>query len=122
MYSLVINGAYESINSIADSIVQVRRQALQAGKISADKCYLVDLLIQAHDDESGLSFSDAELRDNIIIFLVAGSETTAWVRGAAGESLYSDVTVVNDVVSLQYGQESPRLRKIVARNRRFQCA
>lgn len=38
---------------------------------------LVDLLMHAHDPETGRSMSDADLRDNLITFIGAGHETTA---------------------------------------------
>lgn len=38
---------------------------------------LLDLLLDAHDPETGRSMSPVELRDNLLTFIVAGHETTA---------------------------------------------
>lgn len=38
---------------------------------------LLDLLMEAHDDETGRSMTPLELRDNVLAFITAGHETTA---------------------------------------------
>jgi len=75
-----VKEAFHTLHRLAEEIVNERRDKLNAGQISADKTFLVDLLIEARDEENGreIKLSDEELRDNVIIFLIAGSETTSW--------------------------------------------
>ena len=44
---------------------------------NADAPALLDLLLDAEDPKTGRRMTDAELRDNLITFLIAGHETTA---------------------------------------------
>ena len=52
------------------ALISVRRNAPPRGD-------LVDLLLAAHDPDTGKGFSDAQLADNLLGFIMAGHETTA---------------------------------------------
>lgn len=56
----------------ADAAIAERRR-----NPKPDNPALLDLLLDAEDPKTGRRMSDAELRDNLITFLIAGHETTA---------------------------------------------
>ncbi len=60
------------MKSVADDAVNSRRDAPSEGVPD-----LLDLLLDGEDPETGRSMSTAELRDNLLTFIVAGHETTA---------------------------------------------
>ena len=64
--------ALAKMQSIADATIDARRKAPNTGTQD-----LLDLLLSAEDPETGRSMSTAELRDNLLTFIVAGHETTA---------------------------------------------
>ena len=71
--SRVMAGAsLKQMKTIADDAVNSRRSA-GAGNVPD----LLDLLLEGEDPETGRSMSTAELRDNLLTFIVAGHETTA---------------------------------------------
>lgn len=71
--SRVMAGAsLKQMKTIADDAVNSRRSA-GAGEVPD----LLDLLLEGEDPETGRSMSTAELRDNLLTFIVAGHETTA---------------------------------------------
>lgn len=61
-----------AIQTIARDAIQLRRE--QGAKEVPD---LLDLLMAAEDPETKRTMSPAELRDNVLAFIVAGHETTA---------------------------------------------
>jgi len=77
-----VEEAFTNMNAIVESIIEERkaRKLSSAGKdgdTTEGICYLIDLLIQARDSEDGRGLTDEEIRDNAIVFLIAGSETTS---------------------------------------------
>ena len=64
--------ALKQMHSIADATIEARRSDPNSGTPD-----LLDLLLMAEDAETGRSMSTAELRDNLLTFIVAGHETTA---------------------------------------------
>lgn len=71
--SRVLAGAsLKQMKTIADDAVNSRRVA-GAGEVPD----LLDLLLEGEDPETGRAMSTAELRDNLLTFIVAGHETTA---------------------------------------------
>ncbi|MGR3250084.1 MAG: cytochrome P450 [Paracoccus sp. (in: a-proteobacteria)] len=61
------------MKSIADRAIAARAQATQ----KHGPPDLLDLLLDAQDPETGRAMNRAELRDNLLTFIVAGHETTA---------------------------------------------
>ncbi|MEM7723774.1 MAG: cytochrome P450 [Pseudomonadota bacterium] len=57
----------------ADADAAIERRRLRGG----DKTDLLDLLLDAEDPPSGRVMTTAELRENLLTFIVAGHETTA---------------------------------------------
>lgn len=53
-----------------DAMIRRRREAPPCGD-------LLDLLLEAHDPESGQAMDDATLRDNLLGFIVAGHQTSS---------------------------------------------
>ncbi|MDG1431629.1 MAG: cytochrome P450 [Paracoccaceae bacterium] len=64
--------ALAKMRAIADATIEARRVA--PPNETPD---LLDLLLGASDPETGRSLNTAELRDNLLTFIVAGHETTA---------------------------------------------
>ncbi|MEX2551680.1 MAG: cytochrome P450 [Actinomycetota bacterium] len=63
--------AKAEIEGMVDAII-ARRRANPTGEVD-----LVSLLLEAQDPEGGLGLDDMEVRDQALIFLLAGHETTA---------------------------------------------
>ncbi|WP_299288636.1 cytochrome P450 [uncultured Tateyamaria sp.] len=64
--------AMRDMKSVADKAIDARVQRGPAGVPD-----LLDLLLQGEDPKSGRKMNTAELRDNLLTFIVAGHETTA---------------------------------------------
>jgi cytochrome P450 len=67
-----LTGAQRALYATVDAIVERRRRA--AGDHDGD---LVSLLLAARDPQTGAPLSTQEVRDQLLIFLIAGHETTA---------------------------------------------
>ena len=65
-------GAVKQMKQVADEAVEARRA--RGGRDVPD---LLDLLLAGEDPETKRSMNTAELRDNLLTFIVAGHETTA---------------------------------------------
>lgn len=65
-------GSLRRMKSVADNVIDARRD--QPGSGRGD---LLDLLLDGSDPETGRRMTTAELRDNLLTFIVAGHETTA---------------------------------------------
>lgn len=81
---LEVKRQFRILHETAEKIVKARRSAIPedpstpitpSKEAAHEGKYVIDLLLEAHGSEEG-SLSDVELRDNIIMLLVAGSETT----------------------------------------------
>ncbi len=64
--------ALRQMKALADRTIEARREAARGAVPD-----LLDLLIAAEDPRSGRKMTTAELRDNLLTFIVAGHETTA---------------------------------------------
>ena len=71
-----VNRAFKALQATADKVVTARRKELESGNVALthEGKYMIDLLLDAKEKEDQLT--DLELRDNIIMLMVAGSETT----------------------------------------------
>ena len=69
---VMAGSSLRQMKAIADDAVNSRRAA-GAGDVPD----LLDLLLEGEDPETGRAMSTAELRDNLLTFIVAGHETTA---------------------------------------------
>ena len=69
---MVSAGAMREMKRVADGAIEARRQVKSGGVPD-----LLDLLLDAQDPETGRRMDTAELRDNLLTFIVAGHETTA---------------------------------------------
>ena len=63
------------MKALADSAIASRAKAVPGASGAAPD--LLDLLLDAHDPETGRSMTAPELRDNLLAFIVAGHETSA---------------------------------------------
>lgn len=68
--------ALRQMKALADRTIEARRGAARGAARGAVPD-LLDLLIAAEDPRSGRRMTTAELRDNLLTFIVAGHETTA---------------------------------------------
>jgi cytochrome P450 len=69
---MVSGAAMKRMKTIADGAVEARRQRGPQGVPD-----LLDLLLEGEDPETKRRMNTAELRDNLLTFIVAGHETTA---------------------------------------------
>ncbi|WP_298675217.1 cytochrome P450 [uncultured Lentibacter sp.] len=69
---VMAGSSLRQMKAIADDAVNARRAA-GAHEVPD----LLDLLLEGEDPETGRAMSTAELRDNLLTFIVAGHETTA---------------------------------------------
>jgi cytochrome P450 len=69
---MISGGAVRDMKRLADAAIDRRRQ--EGGRGVPD---LLDLLVAGEDPKTGRRMSTAELRDNLLTFIVAGHETTA---------------------------------------------
>jgi cytochrome P450 len=65
-------GAVTRMKQVADQAIEAR-----AARKAASTPDLLDLLLAGEDPETGRRMNTAELRDNLLTFIVAGHETTA---------------------------------------------
>jgi len=72
MHRLFQGSAMRQMKRMADTSIDARRTA--GAKPVPD---LLDLLMEGEDPKSGRKMTTAELRDNLLTFIVAGHETTA---------------------------------------------
>ncbi|WP_237072863.1 cytochrome P450 [Pseudaestuariivita rosea] len=69
---LISSGAIKNMKRLADDAINARRTAPDR-----DVPDLLDLLLEGEDPETKRQMTTAELRDNLLTFIVAGHETTA---------------------------------------------
>jgi cytochrome P450 len=69
---MIASGAMRQMKQVADAAID-RRRAAGARPVPD----LLDLLLAGEDPKSGRRMTTAELRDNLLTFIVAGHETTA---------------------------------------------
>ncbi len=69
---ILAGGAVKEMKRVADEAVEARRNRGHAGVPD-----LLDLLLEGEDPETKRRMNTAELRDNLLTFIVAGHETTA---------------------------------------------
>lgn len=62
--------ARDDLNDLVDDLV-ARRRAAEGGRPD-----LLNLLLDARDPETGVALDDREVRDQVLIFLIAGHETS----------------------------------------------
>ncbi|KAJ9066318.1 hypothetical protein DSO57_1010736 [Entomophthora muscae] len=72
--------ALENLEAYFSQVLMARRKEIHDGLIIKDNADLLTLLILA---ETEGSFSDKEIRDNIMVFLIAGQDTTAFSLSAS---------------------------------------
>jgi cytochrome P450 len=73
--------AQRELYAVVDGIIEQRRHAAADGETGDD---LVSLLLAARDPETGQPLSGKEVRDQALIFLLAGHETTSTALTFAG--------------------------------------
>ncbi len=66
--------ARHTVDRIVQEIIDTRRRQRAAAADSGD---LLDLLMDARDEESGQGMTDQQLRDEVVTLMIAGHETTA---------------------------------------------
>lgn len=70
--------ALASLNAIVERLIATKRRRLAAGGAIQDGHRdLLTILMLARDAETGEAMSDAQLRDEVMTFMIAGHETTA---------------------------------------------
>jgi cytochrome P450 len=69
---MIAGSAMRDMKQVADGAIDARKAGL-----AKDVPDLLDLMIAGEDPKSGRKMTTAELRDNLLTFIVAGHETTA---------------------------------------------
>ncbi len=72
--------ARHRLYDVVDTVIAARAGAgagASAGAASADRRDLISLLLSARDPQTGAPLSQQEVRDQVLIFLLAGHETTS---------------------------------------------
>ncbi|MGW1279354.1 cytochrome P450 [Streptomyces tsukubensis] len=83
-----------NLRRIIDDVVVATRQHRQEGGTD-----LVSLLLDARDEATGLGLTDEEVRDELVTFLFAGTDTTACVLGWAVSEIARHPRVEQDVLA-----------------------
>ncbi len=74
-------GSIRDTQKMMDGVIAKRRAKIAAGAEASND--LLNLILEAEDPKSGRRMSDAEVRDNLLTFVIAGHETTALTLGWA---------------------------------------
>lgn len=100
--------ARRAVWAIADELIAERRAAPAGGSD------LLSRLIEARDPDTGATLSDDEVRDEVLIFLIAGHETTAAVlaftlhllgaHGAAQDAVRAEVVGAGSPLAAAAGE------------------
>ncbi|MFJ8232857.1 cytochrome P450 [Streptomyces sp. NPDC094448] len=83
-----------NLRRIIDDVVVTTRQHRDEGGTD-----LVSLLLDARDEATGLGLTDEEVRDELVTFLFAGTDTTACVLGWAVSEIARHPRVERDVLA-----------------------
>ncbi len=78
---LFSRGSIRDTQAMMEGVINKRRAKIAAGEEPAND--LLNLILEAEDPKSGRRMSDAEARDNLLTFVIAGHETTALTLGWA---------------------------------------
>ncbi|MFW6098218.1 MAG: cytochrome P450, partial [Chloroflexota bacterium] len=63
------------LDEVVEAIIEERRRERQAGRGASDD--LLDMLMDARDEETGEGMSNKQLRDEVMTLMLAGHETTS---------------------------------------------
>lgn len=125
MTNLVFEKHYRKLESIVMKLIKNERQ----NPISSSGAVL-QKLVHAKDDETGFSFSDDELRDEVLTLLIAGHETSAhtlaWCLGLLAKypeiqkKLYQEIINSNqDINSKDLFEKYPYLKLVILETMRL---
>lgn len=78
---LFSRGSISDTQKMMEGVISKRRAKIATGEEPAND--LLNLILEAEDPKSGRRMSDAEVRDNLLTFVIAGHETTALTLGWA---------------------------------------
>jgi cytochrome P450 len=70
-----LNHNISALDGVVNGIIAERRALRRRGE--GESADLLDLLMDARDEESGAGMTDAQLRDEVMTIMLAGHETTA---------------------------------------------
>lgn len=70
-----LNHNISTLDAVVNGIIAERRALRRRGE--GESADLLDLLMDARDEESGAGMTDAQLRDEVMTIMLAGHETTA---------------------------------------------
>jgi cytochrome P450 len=84
-----MNRARSTLDELVYALIAERRAARARGQVAGKDGDLLDLLMDAVDEDTGATLSDEELRDDVMTIFLAGHETTSnllsWTFVALGE-------------------------------------
>ncbi|NLF63887.1 MAG: cytochrome P450 [Chloroflexi bacterium] len=70
-----LNRNVAALDSVVNGLIAERRQRRREGQ--GESADLLDMLMDARDEETGATMTDEQLRDEVMTLLLAGHETTA---------------------------------------------
>jgi len=98
--------AQKSLSSVDEVIYRIIRERRQNGGQHND---LLQMLMEARDEETGEAMSDQQLRDELITMFVAGHETTAvlltWLFHILSSEPEWETRLVDEVISVLQGRQ-----------------
>ena len=118
------NSHYKTLDRIVKKLIKEEKENPKANSKS-----VLQKLVHAKDDETNFSFSDEELRDEVLTMMLAGHETSAhtltWIFGLLAkhqdvqEKLYQDILSSSDVPPQSYIEEIKLLRCVIFESMRL---
>lgn len=118
------NHHFNNMNSIVLGLIEKERK-----NVTEKPKSILEKLVHAKDKETNFSFSDEELRDEILTLLIAGHETSAhtltWCLGLLAkhqdvqERLYSEIQSATEATNENYFEQIPYLKWILQETMRL---
>lgn len=106
------NHCFKTLNKVVNELIESTRQSQKRDSV-------LEKLVFASDDETGYSFSKAQLRDEVLTLMLAGHETTAhsltWTLGLLAKHQEVQQQVFEEVLhdSGKNNEETPILNAVI---------
>lgn len=122
--NIMFNRHYNNLNDIVLRLIREEKKNLHANGKS-----VLQKLVHAKDPDTKFSFSEEELRDEVLTMLLAGHETSAhtltWIFGLLAknqqvqEKLYQDIKEKPDLPPSDFLEELPYLKWVINESMRL---
>jgi cytochrome P450 len=122
--NFLFNKHFNNLNGIVLRLIKEARE-----NHSLDKNNILYKLVFAKDEETQFSFSDSELRDEILTLLLAGHETSAhsltWIFGLLAkhsdiqQKLFEELKATDGISPIDYQEKCPYLKAVLLESMRL---